>query len=217
MFGPEDEYQMPPWMYWGGIILSAALLVWLILWLLPQPAAAGPVAEEDLCAAQAKLTQLGLYEGEPDCHLGPRMSQAVRAFQRQRGLFVDGTIGEDTFKALMGRFPGQRGEEDSADSETPVIEGEGGDYSFEGRKCKNKTIKARGSARPWVSWARSTARKNWNQAARFEYGELFADWENAEKVGGGKDGQGVICTRASVGGVETFRCQFAGKACQAGS
>lgn len=196
----------------GAFIVAMAIILGCVV------AYARPVGGDDLCAVQAKLIEQGFYEGEVDCQAGPKLARAVRAFQRAKELYEDGVVGEDTFKAIMGRFPGEGGEQQQAgEDERPTFEGGGGDYSFEGRKCKDKTIHARGSARPWTSWARATARKNWNEAARFEYGELFADWENAQKVGGGKDGLGIICTRASVGGVDTYRCQFSGKACQAGS
>jgi len=55
--------------------------------------------------AQARLTRLGLYKGSLDGILGLETKEAIKEFQRSRGLKPDGIIGPRTMKAL---------EEDSA-------------------------------------------------------------------------------------------------------
>jgi N-acetylmuramoyl-L-alanine amidase len=46
------------------------------------------------------LCRLGLIEGDPPRHYDDRVELAVRAFQQQRGLHVDGVVGSATFRRL---------------------------------------------------------------------------------------------------------------------
>jgi N-acetylmuramoyl-L-alanine amidase len=46
------------------------------------------------------LGRLGLIEGDPPHHYDQRVETAVRAFQQQRGLHVDGVVGSATFRRL---------------------------------------------------------------------------------------------------------------------
>ena len=46
------------------------------------------------------LTRLGLLEGDPPPTYDERVELAVRAFQQQRGLHVDGVVGSATFRRL---------------------------------------------------------------------------------------------------------------------
>lgn len=46
------------------------------------------------------LSRLGLLEGEPPASFDDRVELAVRAFQQQRGLHVDGVVGSATFRRL---------------------------------------------------------------------------------------------------------------------
>ncbi|GBG56340.1 NLP/P60 [Sporomusaceae bacterium FL31] len=57
---------------------------------------------QDVVAIQARLNTLG-YEIVADGDYGPATVNAVKAFQRDRGLESDGVIGSQTYRALMGR------------------------------------------------------------------------------------------------------------------
>jgi cell wall-associated NlpC family hydrolase len=57
---------------------------------------------QDVVAIQARLNALG-YEIVADGDYGPATVNAVKAFQRDRGLEADGVIGSQTYRALMGR------------------------------------------------------------------------------------------------------------------
>lgn len=49
---------------------------------------------------QKRLTQLGFYKGAIDGKFGPQTGKGVRAFQKKRGLTVDGYVGRKTWGAL---------------------------------------------------------------------------------------------------------------------
>ncbi|HEV2068934.1 MAG TPA: peptidoglycan-binding protein [Acidimicrobiales bacterium] len=57
----------------------------------------------DVCRIQSRLRQLGHAIAEvPGCPFGPQTEAAVRAFQEQRHLEVDGKVGRNTWAALFG-------------------------------------------------------------------------------------------------------------------
>lgn len=56
---------------------------------------------EDVARIQTRLTQLGYYEIEISSQFLGNTRNAVRAFQGQNGLKVDGVVGEDTWVALF--------------------------------------------------------------------------------------------------------------------
>jgi N-acetylmuramoyl-L-alanine amidase len=58
-----------------------------------------------LMEAQKKLAALGYDPGPIDGYMGARTREAVRAFQRARGLAQDGILGPVTMGALMGQAP----------------------------------------------------------------------------------------------------------------
>lgn len=58
---------------------------------------------EDIAGIQAQLNALGYSVGSPDGDFGEMTVNAVKAFQRDRGLDVDGVIGMQTYRAIMGR------------------------------------------------------------------------------------------------------------------
>ena len=51
-------------------------------------------------AVQEKLSKIGLYKGKADGMIGKNTISAVKAFQKKKGLKVDGIIGPLTLKAL---------------------------------------------------------------------------------------------------------------------
>lgn len=78
-------------------------------------------------ALQDKLRAAGFDPGPSDGIYGPRTASAVRAFQRSRGLTVDGVAGPDTMAALDGGEPeteaeaARRGEDNTDDPTTHFI------------------------------------------------------------------------------------------------
>ncbi len=51
-------------------------------------------------AIQSKLNELGYNCGEADGSIGPKTKEAIKAFQKDKGLEVDGNAGPKTKKAL---------------------------------------------------------------------------------------------------------------------
>lgn len=71
------------------------------------PAVSGPrlalgARGEAVKELQQRLRSLGLYAGSIGGNFGPATEAAVKAFQRQRGLTVDGWAGPQTMAALRG-------------------------------------------------------------------------------------------------------------------
>ncbi len=57
---------------------------------------------EEIVVIQTKLEDLG-YNVKADGIYGPATENAIRSFQEERGLEVDGLVGPDTYRALLGR------------------------------------------------------------------------------------------------------------------
>jgi len=58
---------------------------------------------EDIVSIQRQLSALGYDVGSIDGEFGDATATAIDNFQRDRGLEVDGVIGGDTYRAIMGR------------------------------------------------------------------------------------------------------------------
>lgn len=58
---------------------------------------------EDIAGIQAQLNALGYNAGSADGDFGETTTNAVKNFQRDRGLDADGVIGMQTYRAIMGR------------------------------------------------------------------------------------------------------------------
>ena len=58
------------------------------------------VANDQNSKVQQKLKDLGYYSGEVDGILGTKSIQAIKNFQKDYGLTVDGIVGKNTLKAL---------------------------------------------------------------------------------------------------------------------
>ncbi|GHF10748.1 N-acetylmuramoyl-L-alanine amidase [Amycolatopsis deserti] len=68
-----------------------------------------PVHGDDVFALQDRLTELGYDAGRPDGMFGPKTEQALRSFQRDYGLVIDGICGPATVRALRQLSPRARG------------------------------------------------------------------------------------------------------------
>jgi N-acetylmuramoyl-L-alanine amidase len=68
-----------------------------------------PVHGDDVFTLQDRLTELGYDAGRPDGLFGSRTEQALRNFQRDYGLVVDGICGSATVRALRQLSPRARG------------------------------------------------------------------------------------------------------------
>jgi hypothetical protein len=58
---------------------------------------------EEVAAIQTQLNAVGYNVGNADGDFGAMTVKAVKAFQRDHGLEVDGIIGAQTYQAIMGR------------------------------------------------------------------------------------------------------------------
>lgn len=67
----------------------------------PGSAAPSPVAAKTVTEAQQALKEAGFDPGAPDGVLGPQTRQAIRDFQRDRGLRVTGDLDPATRQALV--------------------------------------------------------------------------------------------------------------------
>ena len=81
---------------------------------------------------QERLAKLGLYNGALDGIFGPATAQAVRDFQRQKGLVVDGIAGNVTLQAL-GIITSESVYDDELYLLASVIYGEGRGEPYEGQ------------------------------------------------------------------------------------
>jgi len=68
-----------------------------------------PVHGDDVFALQDRLTELGYDAGRPDGMFGARTEKALRSFQRDYGLVIDGICGPATVRALRQLSPRARG------------------------------------------------------------------------------------------------------------
>lgn len=70
---------------------------------------AQPVTGDDVSALQERLLELGYDAGRANGEFGHQTEQALRSFQRDYGLIVDGMCGPDTVRALRQLQPKVRG------------------------------------------------------------------------------------------------------------
>ncbi|RZQ65007.1 N-acetylmuramoyl-L-alanine amidase [Amycolatopsis suaedae] len=68
-----------------------------------------PTHGDDVFTLQERLTELGFDAGRPDGVFGPQTERALRAFQREYGLVVDGICGAATVRSLRQLSPRARG------------------------------------------------------------------------------------------------------------
>lgn len=68
-----------------------------------------PVTGDDVFALQERLLELGYDAGRPDGMFGPQTEKALRNFQRDYGLVVDGICGPATLRAFRQLSPMARG------------------------------------------------------------------------------------------------------------
>lgn len=88
---------------------------------------------QEVLEIQARLAQMG-YNVTPDGDFGANTAEAVKQFQRDRGLDSDGVIGAETYGLLMGReMPVSRGSSSSIRRIiSTALQYEGVPYAFGG-------------------------------------------------------------------------------------
>ncbi|MEN6414288.1 MAG: NlpC/P60 family protein [Veillonellales bacterium] len=70
---------------------------------------------QEVAIIQQQLNALGYNAGSADGDYGFVTQNAVKSFQRDRGLDADGVVGTQTYRALMGRdIPASRGDRSSS-------------------------------------------------------------------------------------------------------
>lgn len=81
-----------------------ALSMVLMCWFSVVNASAFRIGDQgsDVVAIQSQLVSLG-YDVEADGDFGPATAEAVKEFQKSKGIQVDGFVGNTTYKALLGR------------------------------------------------------------------------------------------------------------------
>ena len=81
-----------------------ALSMVLMCWFSVVNASAFRIGDQgsDVVAIQSQLVSLG-YDVEADGDFGPATAEAVKEFQRTKGIQADGFVGDTTYKALLGR------------------------------------------------------------------------------------------------------------------
>ena len=70
----------------------------------------GSINSPEIATIQKALTQLGFPAGKADGWFGKTTAKAVMAFQKSKGLKVDGDPGPNTLKAMMNAVKGGRGD-----------------------------------------------------------------------------------------------------------
>lgn len=85
-----------------------SLFLMILIFSVATLASASPVfqigdSNSEITTLQQRLQSLGYEVDGVDGTYGTKTEQAVRAFQRDRGLEVDGVIGSQTYRALMSR------------------------------------------------------------------------------------------------------------------
>jgi N-acetylmuramoyl-L-alanine amidase len=68
-----------------------------------------PITGDDVLALQERLLELGYDAGRPDGMFGPQTELALRSFQRDYGMVVDGICGPATIRAFRQLSPMARG------------------------------------------------------------------------------------------------------------
>lgn len=68
-----------------------------------------PMTGDDVFALQERLLELGYDAGRPDGMFGPQTESALRSFQRDYGMVVDGICGPATVRAFKQLSPMARG------------------------------------------------------------------------------------------------------------
>lgn len=193
-------------LYGVSVVVAAILFVIAMIW-----AGAAVAQEIDLCQAQERLAAGGYYSEEVDCRYGPAMRAAVRRFQRDNGIHVDGQIGEDTWCKLTGQCPTERVEEDEIKA-PPVADEHVPERSARAEVtalCKPAAIDEISQAMWFESWAEKGVRRNWARKAQFLHGEIYANPENARVVKS-------QCEPLPVGMKKKYRCHFVAFPCRAG-
>lgn len=159
---------------------------------------------QDACDIQKALAEKGFYRGDITCTIGPRTSEAIENFQRDRGLSVDGVVGEDTRKALF--------EDDGEERKSPRPVIERRELSDQERfaRCGDDIVE-QSAERFGKGRALTGAKKSWESKVYSTegLGIRYGDWANAED-------KSEECFPASAGAKFTWNCTVKARPCKAG-
>lgn len=161
-------------------------------------------AQESACAVQQALKQEGYFKHEVTCQFGPITEAAIRAFQRDRGLYVDGQVGPDTAKALFSR----RADDD--ERKAPAERRRAMSDQEEFARCSDDVIE-QSVERLGKGRALTGAKKSWESKVYSTegLGIRYGDWANAAD-------KSEECFPASAGSRFTWNCTVRAKPCKAG-
>ncbi|MDO5836956.1 MAG: peptidoglycan-binding domain-containing protein [Methanobacterium sp.] len=134
---------------------------------------------------QQWLTDYGYYSGDVDGNFGADTEKAVKTFQEEAGLIVDGVVGKDTTKAMenwdkyVAEVQAAAGEESSSDTSA--------DTSYSSRKSTTSTKKSYATAvrsyskRSYSSYGGKGVGDCWDNSAAL-YGQLTSSGQRARIV-----------------------------------
>ena len=155
-----------------------SLIAFMFIAILAVSGATGVQADQRTEEAQARLSELG-YEVTVDGVFGEGTEQAVRKFQKDRGLNVTGDLNSDTREALFSRGGGGGNNEGTANSN-----------KVGNMQCRD-SVTATGYRRIGEGRAKSSAERAWsNKVATLNgYGLAYTDLKLAKE-------QQVVCIKA---------------------
>jgi hypothetical protein len=158
-------------------------------------------ADDDTCRIQERLSERGYFTGEITCTYGDRTYEAVRKFQIDNGLHVDGIAGEDTRRVLFA----------DVERKSPEPRERRPEMTDQDRfaRCGDEVVSA-SVTRGWEGRGIKGAIKAWSDEVRGPggLGLEYSQWENATD-------KTLKCL--PVGVLTAVNCTAAARPCKSGN